>query len=168
MARFKFNGLEKYEQRLAQMISGATVKNICGQAVYVGAKVVADAVKAEVEALPVVDHRARGSEDNPLNGITSVQKQGLIDGFGVSKMACENGYYNVKLGFDGYNDVKTKKYPSGQPNVLIARSVNSGTSFRAKNQFIARALRKSKSQAEKAMAEKLEEQLEKSWQRSGS
>ena len=30
---------------------------------------------------------------------------------------------NVKLGFDGYNGMKTKKYPKGQPNVLLARSI---------------------------------------------
>lgn len=59
---------------------------------------------------------------------------------------------NVKLGFDGYNGMKTKKYPKGQPNVLLARSIESGSSIAKKRPFVAPAVRKTKKAAEETMA----------------
>ena len=53
----------------------------------------------------------------------------------------------MKLGFDGYNKVKTRKYPQGQPNAMIARAVESGSSVRKKNPFIRRAVNDTQKQA---------------------
>jgi len=161
MAKFTFKGLEEYEKQLSTLQEFETVRGICGATVYEGAKVMADAIKGSIEALPVVDHRAHGTEKDKLDGITSAQKAGLIEGFGVSPMQYENGYYNVKLGFDGYNSVKTKKYPNGQPNSLIARSINSGTSFREKTQFIDKTVRRTKKATENAMKEAFEDEFKK-------
>ena len=77
------------------------------------------------------------------------EKKGLQKGFGITKMLEEDGYYHVKLGFDGYNDIKTKKYPKGQPNVLIARAIESGSSIRDKRPFVRPATNKSRKSAEK-------------------
>lgn len=160
MARFRMRGMDEYEKMLSKLNSSKTIRAVIGVTIYSGAGIVADAMKAEIEALPVIDHRIRGSERKKLTGITSVQKRGLIEGFGISKMEREGGYYCVKLGFDGYNDVETPN--SGyQPNAMIARAVNSGTSFREKNPFVDRAVNKSKGEAEQAMKKKLEEQFEK-------
>lgn len=161
MAKFTYKGLEEYEKKLSKLAEVETVKSICGATVYAGAKVMADAIKESIEALPVVDHRTRGTEEKKINGVTSAQKQGLLDGFGISPMQYDDGYYNVKLGFDGYNSVKTKKYPSGQPNSLIARAVNSGASFREKTRFIDKAVSRAKKPTEQAMKETMEDQFEK-------
>lgn len=161
MAKFQFKGLEEYERMLSKLGNFETVRAICGATIYSGAEVMADAIKDSIEALPVIDHRTKGSESAKLNGVTSEQKKGLIEGFGISPMQHTDGYYNVKLGFDGYNDVKTKEYPDGQPNSMIARSVNSGTSFREKTQFIDKAVRKAKKKTEQAMVETMDKELEK-------
>ena len=79
--------------------------------------------------------------------MSELEKQGLLEGFGISPMENENGYYNVKLGFDGYNSVKTHKYKQGQPNVLIARITESGSSYRAKTPFIRPAVNSTKNEA---------------------
>lgn len=92
--------------------------------------------------------------------ITVGQKQGLIEGFGVSPLDNENGYINVKLGFSGYNNVKTKKYPKGQPNVLVARGIESGASDREKHPFIRTAVNKSKKPAVEAMKQTIDNDIE--------
>ena len=158
MAKITFRGLKQYELRISRL--GKETERIAGEAIYEGAGIVADAVKANIQALPVVT--GYGTESNPLpGGVTAVQKAGLIEGFGISTMQNEGGYYNVKLGFDGYNRTKTEKYPQGQPNQLVARGVESGTSWKQAHPFVKPAVSKSRKQAEKAMADKLDEEIEK-------
>lgn len=139
---------------------GLNTEKIIGKAVYAGAGVIADAVRQGVNGLPIVSSKESfGTSSSPISGITSSQKKGLLDGFGISKMRTENGYYHVKVGFDGYNHTKTKKYPSGQPNILIARSVENGTSFRVKQPFVSPAVRRAKKMAEQKMKEVLDEEI---------
>ena len=158
MAKLTFRGLEEYELRISRL--GKETERIAGEAIYEGAGIVADAVKANIQALPVVT--GYGTSEHPLpGGVTAVQKAGLIEGFGISTMQNEGGYFNVKLGFDGYNRTKTKKYPQGQPNQLVARGVESGTSWKQAHPFVKSAVSKSRKQAEKAMADKLDEEIEK-------
>ena len=94
--------------------------------------------------------------------LTSRAKKGLIKSFGVTPMSQDgDGIYNVKLGFDGYNDVKTKKWPKGQPNQLIARACESGSSAMIKQPFFREAVQKTKKKAESRMAEVLDEKIKK-------
>lgn len=156
MATMKWTGLDEYIAKLERIHEP---REFIGETVYVGAAVVADAVKAQINGLPVGNQFAKSGER--INTITSVQKKGLQDGFGIARMKKDGDFYNVKLGFNGYNGQKTKKYPSGQPNSVIARSLCSGTSFRQKNDFVGRAVRATRAQAEQAMEKKLDEILEK-------
>lgn len=134
-------------------------REMIGEAIYDGAAVVADAMRSQIQALPVAQKYAGSGEK--LTTITSVQKQGLLEGFGISKVRDDGGFYNVKLGFAGYNGQKSHQYPNGQPNSVIARSVCSGTSFREKNDFVGRAVRGTKAAANRKMEEKFEEALKK-------
>lgn len=155
MATFKFNGVDEYVRKLENLES--YVDEYIGEAVYEGADIVADAIKQALEALPV-DNRPWA---DPRNGIMEVQKQCLIGSFGIAKLQNDNGYRNVKLGFDGYNKVKSKAYPQGQPNVMIARALESGTSFMPKNRAISKATNNSKKECEKAMQESLDKAINK-------
>lgn len=157
MAKMKFEGLEEYEMQLmkVQEISRTAI----GEAIYHGAKEIADAVKQNINALPV-DNRTRVKE-GLLNGVSDAQKQGLIESFGIAKLQNDGGYAHVKLGFDGYNSVKTKSFPNGQPNSMIARSVNSGTSFRRQIPFVDNAVAQHKAAAEKKMQEQFDDVLSK-------
>ncbi len=159
MARMRFKGLREYELMLSQ-IEGST-KEMVGRAIYAGADVVADAIRAATVALPTVSPKKHGTESDKLPGITSLQKAGLLDGLGITPMSYDNGYYNVKIGWDGYNSVKTKKYPKGQPNQMIARSINTGTSFRTATKFAEISARKARPQAEQKMKEAFEKDLKK-------
>ena len=158
MAKITFPGLRDYELMLSK-IEGVT-DDMIGRAVYEGAGIVADAVKANIEALPIVT--GYGTSENPLpGGVTAVQKAGLREGFGISRLQDDSGYLNVKLGFDGYNRTQTEKYPSGQPNQLVARGVESGTSWKQKKPFIRPAVNKTRKQAEQKMKDVLDEEISK-------
>ena len=157
-APFTFKGLEEYELFLSKL--GEAAKPMIGAALYRGGEIMADALKKSVRALPTISPKLHGSPEKKIDGLTTEQKKGLIDGFGISKMRKDNGVYNIKLGFDGYNGVKTKKYPKGQPNALIARSVESGTSFRKPHPFVQPVVRQVRQACEDGMAKVLLAEIE--------
>lgn len=157
MAKFKVgDGIEKYIQSL-ETISNASDEMI-GKAIYEGAKVVTDEIRAGLEGVPVDNRFAKPGE--LITGLNQAQKNGLLDSLGITSMRREGGVYDVKVGFDGYNSIKTKTWPQGQPNTMIARSLESGTSFRAKNPVISKATRAAKDKAEEAMAKTFDDELE--------
>lgn len=141
------NGLTEY---IAQLQKVADVDAYLGKAVYEGASVVNDAVESALQALPVDD--SYGNKSQKRNGLRSVEKEGLVRSYGIASMQKDNGYWNVKLGFDGYNKL-------GKANAMIARSVISGTSFMQKNDFMGKAVRSSKSAAEAAMRIKIDTEI---------
>lgn len=146
MAKFQVGqGIDEYISQLQNLEFNS--EDIIGRAIYKGADIVADAIKANIEGLPA-------------SACTDVEKAGLLSGFGIAKMQDENGYFNVKAGFDGYNEDVTKKWPHGKPNSMIARSIEGGTSWKAKHPFIAPAVRLSRDAAEKAMAEEIEKSIQ--------
>lgn len=154
MAKLSLAGLKNYARFLNQLIEYRTTEDIIGKALHAGAGIMADAIRDEIEDLPLIRGNNFGTPENKVKGITLRQKEGLEEGFGISPVRFRGGYFDVKLGFDGYND-------AGQPNALIARSVNSGTSFREKNPFVDRAVKATHSKAVSAMQKTADEEIEK-------
>lgn len=142
-------GIDQYISNLEAL---ATKSNdMIGRSIYEGARIVADEVKRGIAAIPV---------GQPKNGYVTIgQKTGLYEGLGIARMQDDNGFLNVKIGMDGYNSLKTKKYPKGQPNAMIARSLEKGSSFAPARPFISPAVNRAKERAEKAMAEELDRQI---------
>lgn len=159
MAKFVVGkGLDNYIAYLQKI--NLLSSDMVGEAVYDMAKVVADKVRANIEALPAVSNAANiATYKQGISRLSEPEKQGLLDGFGVSSIQNNDGYVNVKLGFDGYNSVKTKKYPNGQPNALIARVTNSGSSYRQKTRFVDKAVSATRKQAEEAGQAKIDEKI---------
>lgn len=158
MAKITFPGLNDYELMISRLSKNAA--DIAGRAIYTGAGIVADEIKAGIQALPIVS--GYGTAEKPLpGGVTKAQKDGLLDGLGIAPLQDDGGYLNVKIGFDGYNRTKTEKYPRGQPNQLVARGVESGTSWKQKHPFVRPAINRSRKRAEAAMAEALDKEIEK-------
>ena len=148
-------GMDEYLAKLGNLEFAAP--GLVGRAIFEGAKVVADLVRAEIEALPTAESKRVAPPRDP----TQVEKDGLLDGLGVAKKKNDSGYINVKIGMDGYNTDKTKKYPRGKPNAMIARSIESGSTVMKRNAFISRAVNKTKKNAEAAMQKVIEEGIEK-------
>lgn len=102
MATFEFGGIDTYIKQLNKL-QAATKDGVIGKTVYAGADVVANSVRSAIQSLP------EGKEgDAGLGAVTPAQKRGLLEGFGISRMRDDDGFINVKLGFDGYNSVKTR------------------------------------------------------------
>lgn len=158
MARFEFSGIDNYISQLNRL-QQSTKDGVVGKTVYAGAEVVADSVRRAIQALPVGDGRAR--DGGLIDTVTLPQKAGLLDGFGISRMKDDDGFVNVKLGFAGHNATRTRKYPRGQPNALIARSVNSGTTFRKKTKFVDKAVNSARKAAQAAMDAACSREIEK-------
>lgn len=161
MARFQFKGLKEYAEYLQRI--GANSKEICGAGVYAMAEVVTDQIRANLDALPTVteSEALAAYRKKQKTGLTSAQKKGLQEGLGVSPMENDNGYWNVKVGFDGYNKVKTRKYPNGQPNVMIARATESGSSVREKMPFVRPAVSTSQRSAIEIAKKVIDEEIKK-------
>lgn len=145
-------GINTYIAQLNTLIS--LESETCGKAIYSAAGIVADEVRKNIEAIPKATHSG-----SVTRGITDEQRQGLLDGFGISHERTDGEFRHVKLGMDGYNDTRTKKYPQGQPNAMIARVVESGSEYHKKTPFISKAVRATKEQAEGKMAEVIDESI---------
>lgn len=155
MAKFIFNGINEYIAEL-QALEKNTSPAI-GKAIYNGAGWVADCIREAVLMLPV-DPRIYVNDERW--GIHPDQKEGLLDGLGISKLRNDNGYLNVKIGFDGYNKIKTDRWPNGQPNVMVARATESGTSFLPKFGTISQTVRESRRECERVMRETIDEEIQ--------
>ena len=152
------NGLNSYIEYLQKI--NAVTDEVIGEAVYEMAKVVEDKERASSQALTTVSNEANiATYKKGYRRLYDKETEGLPDGFGISPQQEDSGFVNVKLGFDGYNSVKTKKYPQGQPNALIARVTESGSSYREKTPFMRPAVAASKKPAEAAGRAKFDERI---------
>ena len=158
MANLKMQGMSEYIEKL-EKCGGKESLGMVKHAVYVGAGVIVKAVDKAIDTIPTNKHAyIRGNAQ--IIGLSAHQKQGLHEGLGLAQMQDQNGYVNTKLGFDGYNDEYDNGYFSvNQPNIVIARSVESGTSRRPATHFIAKAVRAAKAQCEAEMAKDVDQYL---------
>ena len=150
------NELDEYIHKLDQM--HANTEEMIGRSIFPGAAIVTDAIRAGIESIPEAPKQyARGMK----TGLTASQKAGLLDGLGIAVMRNDGGFLNVKVGMDGYNSTVTKRWPKGQPNALIIRSLESGTSFQLRQPVIGPAIRSSRQAAIQKMKEQFDEETRK-------
>lgn len=135
---------------------GYDFKALAGPALYNGAAILADELRQKIQELPERDPKVFIKEGQHGKGVTPKQKQALLDNMGIARMKYNDGSYNIKIGFEGYIEPPTPTYPRGTPVSMIARAVESGTSFLEKTPFIRPAYNAAKDKAEKAMTETLE------------
>ena len=147
-------GIDKYISQLETL--DRTADDTIIEAVYAGADIIDDQIKRNLEELPVQDQYGKAEI---VSAMRSKQKIGLIKSFGVAPLRNENGYIHVKAGFDGYNKIKTTRYPEGQPNAMVARTFESGNSFTKKTPFVAPAIRAKKDAAERKMADVVDTEI---------
>ena len=143
MAKFDVSpNMDKYSKQLQELYQ--TAPEMIAEAVREGANPVADEIRARLDALPTDDRFVYVHLGERLKGPRTKQKQGLQHTLGISPIRDDNGYINLKIGFSGYNLLKTYSYPKGQPNPMIAASIENGTSYMQANPFILRSVRKKK------------------------
>ena len=131
MARMTFMPGEDYAIKLSRLATNS--EEITKKAIYEGAKIVADEIKARTP---------RDSGD-------------LADSLGITPISRDNdGNWTAKVGFDGYDS-------RGVPNQLKARVIESGTSTQKKKPFVRPAVNATKKRVTKKMEEVIEDEIKK-------
>ena len=156
--QMNFKGFDTYMNVLRRL--GDKAEAIEKIALYKGAEVTANEVRNKVSGIPTnSDAENLTAYHNPDKKyrMSVAQKAGLLKGLGVAKHEVSGDGVNTVVGFDGYNDVITAKYPQGQPNQLVARIYEHGTSYSAKQPFMRQAKNAAKSKVEGVMIAKAEE-----------
>lgn len=115
--------------------------DIARKAVYVGAGIMADQVRSNLQKNLSESEISQGD---------------LLDSLGISSpLVDKDGGINSKVGFDGYDK-------NGIPNALKARAMESGTSRgQDKKPFIRPAIPQARERAKKAMAAVIEAEYKK-------
>ena len=159
MATIQFKKSDEYLMKIAKL--EAQLKDqILGEAIFGAAGIVADEIRTTLEQVPTDE--GFGTSGAPTRGPKKRQKEGLMQSLGIASMQDDGtGYLHVKIGFDGYNDIRTKRWPNGQPNQMVARSVESGTSWMEKNAFVRKAVNSSKARAVEFMKQSVDKSTEK-------
>lgn len=136
MARIAFRAGGDYALKLSKLSTNS--EEIAKKAIYEGAKIVADQIKANLEG--VLSEEATGD---------------LIESFGVTPIERDkDGNWNAKIGFDGYDR-------NGVPNQLKARVLESGSSKQGKRPYIRPAVTKTRKKVLKKMEEVIDYEIKK-------
>lgn len=150
-------------QEFSTMLEQLSVKvdGLAKRAIFEGAKVVAEEVKSQIGSIPE-DKFRRLKEGERFEYATDAEKKGLLEGLGITKMEGDpiKGW-NAKIGFDGYAEgtLKTKPYPKGRPNAMLARALETGTTVNAKYPFMRRAVNRCRKTVVEAMDRQLNEDI---------
>lgn len=157
MAKLHFDGVDKYIDQLYKLRDDAPA--MVDEAINLGAGLVADQVRSGLNSIPT-DDRGYVPPGERRRGLRKVQLNGLQDSLGVAPIRDDGSFRNRKIGFDGYNKLISKRWPKGQPNNMVARSIESGTSFLTKTGFMSKAIRAAKAPCETAMRVFIESRLD--------
>lgn len=158
MAVIQFKRGDEYLAKISKL-EAALKDEVCGSAIYGAAGIVADEIRSQLKAVPTDEGYGTASE--PTRGPKAGQKEGLLDALGISSMEEKSGYYDVKIGFDGYNGVTTRRWPNGQPNQMVARSVERGTTWMKANPFVKKAVAASRKRATEFMKNSVDQSIKK-------
>ena len=160
MPKAELKGFEDIYKILNNLSDNA--EKILKNGLYEGAGIMAEELKAKLNSMPVVgDKENLGAyKRKGKYKLSFTQRKGLIESLGISPFGTtQKMEIETHIGFDGYNNIKTKKYPNGQPNQLIARIVESGSTYMDKTPFIRPALNSGKKRAEEKMKQTIEDEI---------
>lgn len=133
-------GIDQYISHLSNLALES--EEITKRGVYDGMKVVADAIVGNIGGI------------RPGNGVSEQDIADLRGGFGIARIENRGGTINTKSGFAGKNS-------KGKRNSVVAREIESGTSYRSKQPFVGTAGRKAKAAAEQAIAKTIDDEINK-------
>lgn len=158
VATIQFKRGDEYLAKIARL--EAELKDeVLGEAIFGAAGIVADEIRESLDRVPTDE--SFGTPDQPNVGPKKRQLEGLMQSLGIASMQDDGtGYLNVKIGFDGYNDIETQRWPDGQPNQMVARSVESGTTWMKKNPFVRKAVTASRKRALEYMKNSVDRSIE--------
>lgn len=163
MAYITVNGLEEYEIKISKLAKKS--EGLCKIAIYPAAGYMTDKIRDAVSELPIEEGKNGmppfAFKGKKITGISKIQKKDISESLGIAHMKEKAGYIYAKIGWDGYGSIKTKAWPKGVPNILLVRTIESGTRFRKKRPFIRKTIKANEAETIRRMAIKIDEILEK-------
>ena len=153
--KFETDGLDDLGRMLAEL--GQKAEEVASRALYDGAGVMADAFSAAAKRIKAEKQRKRNpkGEHTPARWPTPDEKAAVVKAVGIAKFNKNGGEVDTIVGVGGsagYAMVDGKR----KPVLLIARSINSGTSFMRKQHVFRKAMNSAKAEAENAIVSKAE------------
>lgn len=138
MAKITLKGIDEIALKLSKLEGQST--EIAKKAIYVGAGIVADQIRKNLEK----------------NLAGSKYSQGdLLDSLGITSPKIDSeGNINSKVGFDSYDS-------KGVANQLKARVMESGSSKQKKKPFVRPAIPQVRNKAKEEMARVVDEEIKK-------
>lgn len=152
MATITFKRGDDYIMKISRLSTGSKEK-ICGPAIYAAADIVTDAIRRNLRG-NLADPSYLGQKNGILFKTTKESSGSLESALGIASMKEDDGFLNVKIGFDGYDK-------NGVPNQMKARVMESGTSERKKAPFVRPAVKQTKEAAVQKMREIVDKNIEK-------
>ena len=150
MAKIELGQMDEYVARLS-LLAGEAQEKIAGTAIGAGAGIVADAIRAGLEANLGDPESVSRNPKILFKNFYHEPSGELLASFGISPMKMDsNGDHNVKIGFDGYDS-------KGVSNQLKARIMESGISKIKKRPFVRPAVTATTEEALNTMREKVDD-----------
>lgn len=150
------DGLKELSSMLARL--GDKAQDVASGALYDGAGIVADAMKAAANSIQAEPQRRknRPPAKTPARLPTPAEKAAVVNKTGIAHFRKEGGDVNTLIGVtgaSGYATVNGRR----KPVRMIARAINSGTSFMKKQPVFRKAATMSTTPAQAAIVAKAEE-----------
>lgn len=156
MAGISTKGLTETMKMLEKM--DRNTDKIIEDALKEGIGIVTDEVRKQIKSLKTSRDEKR---DDGMIYPSRATIQGLLDSLGFTPMKMKGTKFDIKAGFDGYNNVITKKYPRGHANQMMANAINKGTSFMPAQPFLDRAKKQSQKACLEAIEKKIDQEIKK-------
>lgn len=150
---FKADGLDELSKMLQGV--GDSAAEIAAAGLYAGAGVAADAMTAAVNSIATDEFRYA---PNGQTRLPSPEEKAALEGkTGIARFNGTATEIDTLVGFNhaGYATIGGKR----KPVIVIARSINSGTSFMKKQPVFRRAVSKAKTSATQAVVEAAEKKI---------
>lgn len=146
-------GLDQLGQMLAKVINKA--QDIASAALFDGAGIMADALNAGISSIKTESFKFAAEGQTRLP--SPQEKAALERKVGIASFIKNGSEVDTLIGisYDDYTQIAGKK----KPVAVIARSINSGTSFMQKQPVFRRAKTRSQGKAKEAIIAKAEQMI---------
>lgn len=157
MASITYKGTDEMMETLIRLAEHG--RDVTSAALYAGAGVMADALKASAQTLPVGTPKGNSPSGHPYTGLTPEDAEDIAGAVGIAPFDRKGDTVDTVVGFDGYTRRAEKGYPQGVPIPMLVRSLEAGSSVRTKRPFVRTAVNGAKAGALSAMKEAGEDKI---------
>lgn len=154
--KFRVKGLDKYVKQLENLSDPYNAEICAENALIKGSDIVAEFTQKELQKIPTDDRPGRVEH---RNGLRTIEKKFLISEFGVTPTDKKIDYMDRKTGV-GTGTLTYNGRGDWVSAVVLARSLERGTSFLSSNPVFSRASRKARKPCLDAMEQSLTEDIE--------